>query len=358
MDSLQKRNARLVQAILQRAEAKCPGALDLIGVYGSFLTGDIHERSDLDLLILINDPRGKSLAATFIQEDLEVGHDLYCTTWEALIEDANFPHPHISKLMEANILYCRKTEHQERLMSLRKRTTDILEVPMSPKDYAKAENFFKEATFAALQASLSATLSEGRSWAALALMEMEDSIAMLNKRYFRLGTRRIYQELSSMPLRPTNLIEELEAVVQANDLASLLSALMQLLRDIGSTFHTAKAALSSHREPLSYSAIAGTYEEMYSNWRNKMFNAAKQEDAHTAFHSLGCLSSMLSEIRCSVPIPDYDFFAHYDPKDLQKTAEETDRLLRLYKENYHLTGNSPNTFPSAEDFIAYYLQKE
>ena len=33
----------------------CPGALAMIGVYGSMLTGDVHEKSDLDLLIVIND---------------------------------------------------------------------------------------------------------------------------------------------------------------------------------------------------------------------------------------------------------------------------------------------------------------
>ena len=35
-----------------------PGALALIGIYGSFMTGDFYEKSDIDLMIVINDERG------------------------------------------------------------------------------------------------------------------------------------------------------------------------------------------------------------------------------------------------------------------------------------------------------------
>ena len=40
----------------------CPDSLALIGVYGSVATGDEHEKSDLDLMILINDENGCVLA--------------------------------------------------------------------------------------------------------------------------------------------------------------------------------------------------------------------------------------------------------------------------------------------------------
>lgn len=46
------------------------------------MTGDYYEKSDLDLLILINDDRGWQLGCSMIQDDLQVGHDIYCTGWE------------------------------------------------------------------------------------------------------------------------------------------------------------------------------------------------------------------------------------------------------------------------------------
>ena len=52
---LEERNNRIIQAIIKKAEKICPGAIDLIGIAGSFYSGDIYEKSDLDLCIVIND---------------------------------------------------------------------------------------------------------------------------------------------------------------------------------------------------------------------------------------------------------------------------------------------------------------
>ena len=101
MQHLIERNQKIIDAIIEKANRVCPGSLALIGINGSFMTGDFYEKSDLDLLILINDDRGYQLAITFIQDDLQVGHDLYCTSWESLQRDARYEHPNISKLMDA-----------------------------------------------------------------------------------------------------------------------------------------------------------------------------------------------------------------------------------------------------------------
>ena len=84
MNSLEIRNRKIIDAVIRKEQAVCTGAIALIGIYGSFQTGDIHPLSDLDLLILINDDRGWQLGKAFIQEDLGVGHDIYCTTRESL----------------------------------------------------------------------------------------------------------------------------------------------------------------------------------------------------------------------------------------------------------------------------------
>ena len=55
MTNLEERNQKIIDAVVKKANIVCPGALALIGIYGSFMTGGFHEKSDLDLLILIND---------------------------------------------------------------------------------------------------------------------------------------------------------------------------------------------------------------------------------------------------------------------------------------------------------------
>ena len=90
---------RIIDAIIKKSETVCPGSLALIGVYVSACTGDFHEKSDLDLLILINDDAGWQLAQGFILDDTMIGYDIYCTSWEMLAEEAECRHAHLAKLM-------------------------------------------------------------------------------------------------------------------------------------------------------------------------------------------------------------------------------------------------------------------
>lgn len=55
------------------------------------------------MLILINDDNGWQFGSTFIQDDLEVGHDIYCTTWADLRKASNCNDPNIAKLMDSEI---------------------------------------------------------------------------------------------------------------------------------------------------------------------------------------------------------------------------------------------------------------
>ncbi len=55
---MNKVNQKIIDAVIEKAEQVCPGSLALIGVYGSAATGDEYEKSDLDLLILIQDDEG------------------------------------------------------------------------------------------------------------------------------------------------------------------------------------------------------------------------------------------------------------------------------------------------------------
>ena len=111
MNALENRNRRIVEAVLQKEKILCPGAVALIGIYGSFQTGEVHPLSDLDLLILINDDRGWQLATAFIQDDLGVGHDIYCTSWDSLRQDACFSHPHMSIFSHFFLTFLLKKTH-------------------------------------------------------------------------------------------------------------------------------------------------------------------------------------------------------------------------------------------------------
>ena len=148
---------KMINAIIKKAEKGSTDSLALIGVYGSEATGDTHEKSDLDLLILINDPRGYSLADAFILDDTDIGYDLYCTDWSMLERDAECMHAYLSKLLDSQLVYVKDQSEADRLEALRDRARSILN---SDERQKKAALAFENAKKSYADCLLSDCLSE------------------------------------------------------------------------------------------------------------------------------------------------------------------------------------------------------
>ena len=94
---------------------------------------------------------------------------------------------------------------------------------------------------------------------------------------------------------------------------------------------------------------------MYSNWRNKMYLAAAQEDKHLAFMSMSSLQEMLGTIAQQVAIGHYDVLAGYRPQDLTQTAKNYDACLQAYRTEYAKASLVPKHYADLDAFIRDYL---
>ena len=358
MRASESRNRKYIDAVLKKAEKACPGALSLLGIYGSAMTGDTTEKSDLDLLILAKDERARELQKTFIEEDSGVGYDFYLTTWEQLEEDARYTHPNISRLMDAHIVWCAGEEERARLEALREKVRAVLSAPFSPDDYRRAEGALREAEYFFAEALLEKELPKVRQCAGNVLYCLENALALLNKTYFRLGVKRAYEELSAMKDRPEDLIALIERAVSGETAEEVWESLKALLRAIRETFRRKRETVSEEKAAPSKDSLTGTYEEIWSNWRNKLFLAAETGDRHLAFQSLGSANEMLRDIREAVDIGDYDVMACYDPADLRKTAEAFAEVTDAYLKEYGRAGIAPAFYRDADAFIREYGGEE
>lgn len=334
----------------------CERFLYLLGIYGSFMTGDFYEKSDIDLMIVINDERGWKVGCTFIQDDLQVGHDIYCTTWEHLQNDAKYEHPNLSKLMDSKIVYCAEKKYEEQLNALRKKARDILEAPFSEEDYAKAEKLLKEAERYYAQTMISENKSDVLSGAGGAVYYIESALAMLNKQYFHYGTKRVYEELTALKNRPERLCGMIENVISASTAAAVKEHLTILMKETMGTFRQVKETVTEPKKTVEAEMLNGTYEEMYSNWRNKMYEAAVLENRHLAFMSLISAETMFSEIADIADIDNYDVLGEYDPKDLHKTAKAYDAVLKEYLKEYKKAGIQMKHYLDIDAFLREYLK--
>ncbi len=353
MKSLDVRNQKIIEAVIEKADRVCPKSLAMIGIYGSFATGDFHEKSDLDLLVLINDDNGWQLGCTFIQDDLEIGHDIYCTTWEDLEELSLYNSPHISKLMDSQIVYCADEKYADKLKSLRKKTKNILLSPLSEEDFVKAVNMMKEAEHFYLSAVISEEMTDIRVQTGYTVYYIENAIAMLNKKYFRFGSKRIYEELELMENKPDKLCEMIESVLQADSAERIKESLTILMQKIMHIFKKMKATFAAEKKNVTPNSIGGTYEEMFSNWRNKMYFAAKE---NLAFMSMVSFNAMISDICEKTDIGEYNVFKGYDPKNLEKTAAAFDDLINEYlQKEYRKANLQAERYKDIDSFVRQYL---
>jgi hypothetical protein len=336
---------RILDAILEKERRECPGTLDLLGIYGSVMTGDLHDHSDLDLLILINDPRGYALSKTFILDDEEIGYDIYCTTWEMLEDDAKCGHAHLSKLMDSEAVYVRDESVTGRLEGLKKQARDIL---ASEKRFEAVANIREELCRIYGHAFVAETIGQRRSWAAYMISLSLDAVMIWNGEYFKRGVKRTFEELNGLDV-PHDFETRILKIVQARDYTELGNAIGTLFQSV-MQFTERKP----EKKDPSGESLAGSYEEMFSNWKNKMPEAAKRGDLFSSFMNLASLQFMIEEIGSENNISSFNVMEEFDTVNLEKNAEIFDGALEKYLQEYRKIGMEPVHFTNVEDFVKAY----
>ena len=338
---------KIVDAVLKKAEQECPGALDLVGIYGSVCTGDVHDHSDLDLLILINDPKGYMLSKTFILEDEGIGYDIYCTTWESLTDDANCGHAHLSKLMDSEVIYVRDESVTERLESLKNQAREILG---SDKRFEAIDGIREELCKIYGHAFVAETIGQLRGWAAYMITLSLDAVMLWNGTYFKRGVKRTFEELEGLDI-PDDFEKSIMRIVQAKNYIELGIALGTLFKSVMRFTERRTRKDAPTKEKLS-----GTYEEMFSNWRNKMPEAAQRGDAFASFMNLASLQYMLEDVGAENAIPKFSVLEEFDASDLSKNAKIFDDALEDYRQEYVKLGMDAKRFANMDEFVKEYLE--
>lgn len=341
-------NQKMIDAVIEKAEMVCPGSLELIGVYGSVATGDAYEKSDLDLLILIRDDKGWKLGTSFILDDRKVGYDIYCTTWDRLKYDAECHHAQISKLMDSRIVYVKNQDALKELYKLRAQTKQFLE---SEKRFQRVHDLTDQAKLAFANAHLHEELGQVRMDAFGVMYHLMDAVMLFHGKYFRRGTKRMLEELASLPMERI-FVESIKGIAVSKDVSELRALSKQLL------FCSEKHMKQEKEKFKPSEQLSGTYEEIYSNWRNKVEEASEQKNVFAAFMNMCNMQYMLGELSSEYDIGTFNIMEDYSPDCLEDNVRLFDECLEKYEEVYKAAGIETKHFANVDEFVADYLQKQ
>lgn len=349
---LKKRNARIIDAVLQKAQVVCPGSIALIGIGGSFCHGDIHERSDLDLCIVINNNEGWKIADCFILD--KVGFDIYCTPWHRLEAMAEYTNPHVTKLLHLDIVYHADEESLARYMSLRKTVQDKLEAPFSVEDAKNVTMHLTDAMHAYASVMLGDSAAECKYASAKMLLAVEYLIYHANKAYIHYGVRRTPEELHGMDRLPQNFWMDYQNLITANSLDGIQACSTRLMKSVQDFVAKMTGPVLVKKE-ITQDAIRGTFEEIVSNWRSKMVLAAQTDDAYLSLMTMASCQGFYDEFSTEYNVERVRLFEEFHIDDLSRSAERFDAGADYYRRLYAQLGEPIRSYASIEEFEKAYL---
>lgn len=352
---LLERNRRMIESVKAKAALVCPGAVDLIAITGSFASGDYYEKSDLDLLIVINSDSGWKIAKAVIIED--VGYDIYCQTWEGLEHVAAYPDPHVSKLLDAEIVYTASQEVRERYLKLRHRLQEVLARPFCLEDLEKAEGYYHSAVETLGKLFLSGEDGECKYLSAVTFYYIEYVVYMANKAYIRHGIQGIPAETNALERLPEGFARAYQELITAEGTENIKQAARSLVKRTGSFLAALRNELCQ-KPDITAKELEGTYEEAFSNWRWKMHRAAQVDSPYLSLMTAASCQNYYDEFFASYDMPHFDLFSTFSAQNLSASAAEFDRVLEEFRRGYDDNDIKICRFSGVDEFETDYLRTD
>lgn len=353
-ERLMRRNGELIDILLEKIRTEYREDIDLVAVCGSFFTGDFHENSDLDLLVVVNNDQGYGFSRCFILDG--VGFDFYGSSWSKLERMASYDDTFLSHLIDVNIVYFRNTACKERFLELRQQALQMLNGPVTLQIISKAAKQLDQAALAYGNLMLADEIGAARQYAGLLVRHVSNTVCILNHSYFRLGVKHLLREILAMRLVPENFMDCFNGVVSATSVPQLKETSTKLIKSVKKLFDDMKEETLKTVVATS-DALKGTYEEICSNWRNKIRYAAEHNDGFLALSAGVSCQEFYDEMHAEHGTVAINLMQHFQPHDLHAFAHTFEQAMRLYRQEYQRLNMEPLVYDSIDSFRMDYLNQ-
>jgi hypothetical protein len=204
---------------------------------------------------------------------------------------------------------------------------------------------------------LSDNAAECKYASAKMLVSLEYVIFLANKSYMKRGTRRIPAEIRALSRLPTNFLDDYQNLITARALEDIQSCSTQIMRTTRSFAMAIQESVAAKKD-ITRHDLEGTYEEIFSNWRNKMHLAAHTDDAYLALMTMASCQEFYDEFATEYNIDRVRLFEEFQIDDLSRSAERFDAAMEQCRCLYTRVGEPVRSYSSIEAFEKAYLERE
>ena len=112
---------------------------------------------------------------------------------------------------------------------------------------------------------------------------------------------------------------------------------------------------SQEKKELSANDLVGTYEEIYSNWRSKMFHSIAIDDPYLSFSTMSSCQYFYNMMFDNYNIENINIMKNFFPSNLTATAAHFDLAMEEYLKLYKKHNVQVVNYETINEFEVKYL---
>jgi hypothetical protein len=178
----------------------------------------------------------------------------------------------------------------------------------------------------------------------------------MNNTYLKRGMKRYLEDTAAYRYLPVNYETIYMNVICAktvNEIRRSSGILLKSTLDLYSTLYQKYV-----EQPVpTYDNLAGTYEELWCNYRNKVIASAEKKDASYAFYTALGAQGLLDEMTGSRGTRKFKLMQYFDAANLDLFKDQFLLAMDGYLEEYHRVGRQPQRYDTFEELYRQYMNK-
>lgn len=351
--ALLKKNQQLIDMVIERVKRDFVEDIAIVGLTGSFSTGDFHEKSDLDLIIINNTDRGWEISSCFILGD--VGYDIYCTPWETRIKDQSLlASDHAGCLLDMEILYCGKEAYMERLEAYRENARKLLAEPIGRGNLERAAKVLDRAKVSYAEMMTADHIGKKKLTTSQMVLQLINGLVQMNNTYIKGGTIRYVSELKKLKYVPDKFNDLYEKLIMADDEITIEASALKLLKCVVAYYKQLWDQFVETESP-SYDNLEGSYEELWCNCKNKVLRTTQVNDLSYTYHVARDAQLFFDEMREMFGTVEVDLMTDFRADNPEALNQSFLEAMALYKKEYDQVGREILKFNDFESLYKHFM---
>lgn len=167
--------------------------------------------------------------------------------------------------------------------------------------------------------------------------------------------KRVPEEIATMNNLPKEFNELYIKLIKSENIEEMKELSTILMKSVKEFSKEMKVRVTL-KEEIKENDIRGSYEEVYSNWRNKMYHAVENNDTYLSLMTAASCQSFYDDMYNEYNIEKIDIMKRLSNNDLKEATSSFDEAMEEYKKNYDRINIKIVKYKNLDDFEEWYLR--